>query len=132
MENRNLCFFEFYQICFSYLQSQVIYYFYFFKSKHLLLWNLSKKTFLKLNGLPITFVVAFIDVLSLQFTLYLLINVIILLKLDTSYKILLHYSITCSFAYPLHKQSIIYLKYIGLSNKRPKSRYPTKTKSLHL
>jgi hypothetical protein len=42
-----------------------------------------KKTFLKLNGLPITFVVAFIDVLSLQFTLYLLINVIILVKLDT-------------------------------------------------
>jgi hypothetical protein len=61
----------------------------FFKSKHLLLWNLSKKDitpFLKLNVLPITFVVSFIDALCLQFTLYLSINVIILLKLNTSIK----------------------------------------------
>ena len=85
----------------------------FFKSKHLLLWNLSKKDippFLKLNVLPITFVVSFNDVLSLQFTMYvitpyvylylqlkvgklgwhhvsyLLINVIISLKFDNSIK----------------------------------------------
>jgi hypothetical protein len=53
------------------------------------LWNLSKKDitpFLKLNVLPITFVVSFIDALCLQFTLYLSINVIILLKLNTSIK----------------------------------------------
>ena len=45
--------------------------------------------FLKLNGLPITFVVSFNDVLNLQLTMYvnyLLINVIMSLKLDNGIK----------------------------------------------
>jgi hypothetical protein len=68
MENRNLRFFKFYQIAESgYLL------FLFFQIKASFTMKFVKKDippFLKLNVLPITFVVSFNDVLSLQFTMY--------------------------------------------------------------